>query len=59
MKLALEWLRENPTEKPSTAARLYHIKQEDSVRKAWLRDRKGKKVRGGHNKILCPDQHKL
>jgi hypothetical protein len=34
MKLALDWLSENPREKPSTAARLYHIKNEDSVQKA-------------------------
>jgi hypothetical protein len=57
MKLALDFLHENPHEKPSTAARLYDIKQEDSVRKAWLRERKGKKARGGQNKILRPDQH--
>ena len=31
MKLALNWLSENPEEKPSTAARLYHIKKEDIV----------------------------
>jgi hypothetical protein len=57
MKLALDFLRENPDEKPSTAARLYHIKKGDSVRKAWLRSRNQKKPWGGHNKILRPDQH--
>ena len=31
IKLALDFLRENPTEKPSTATRLYHIKEEDLV----------------------------
>jgi hypothetical protein len=31
MKLALQWLRENPTENPTTAARLYHIEKEGSV----------------------------
>ena len=31
MKLALDWLSENPREKPSTVARLYYIKNEDSV----------------------------
>jgi hypothetical protein len=34
MKLALDFLRENPDEKPSTAARLYHIKNKDLVQKA-------------------------
>jgi hypothetical protein len=43
MKLALDFLRENPHEKPSTTARLYHIKKEDTVWKAWLRV-KNKKV---------------
>ena len=58
MKLALEFLRENPHEKPSTAARLYYIVKEDSVRKAWLRERTKKKtVKGGQNKILRPEQH--
>jgi hypothetical protein len=57
MKLALDWLSENPREKSSTAARLHHIKNEDSVRKAWLRKRNPKKTLwGGHNKILRPDQ---
>jgi hypothetical protein len=44
MKLALDFLRENPHEKPSTAAHLYHIKKEDTVRKAWLRVRNKKVV---------------
>ena len=60
MKLALQWLRENPTESPTTAARLYHIEKEGSVRTAWMRERRrpnGKLKRGGHNKILRPDQH--
>jgi hypothetical protein len=34
MKLALQWLCENPTENPTTAARLYHIEKENSVQKA-------------------------
>ena len=34
MKLALDFLCENPHEKPSTAVRLYHIKKEDTVWKA-------------------------
>jgi hypothetical protein len=59
LKLALEFLRQNPSEKPSTAARLYHIKKENLVQKAWVRERKrvGKK-RGGQNRILRPDQHR-
>jgi hypothetical protein len=32
--LALEWLRENPTEKATTAARLFNIEKEDTVPKA-------------------------
>jgi len=58
MKLALDFLCENPHEKPSTAARLYHIKKEDTVRKAWIRVENKKVVPwGGQNKILRPDQH--
>jgi hypothetical protein len=66
MLLALQWLRSNPRESPTVAARLYFIKQEDSVRKAWLRARKKvPKVGGGErnlggvgmNKILRPEQH--
>jgi hypothetical protein len=59
LKLALKFLRQNPGEKPSTAARLYHIKKENSVQKAWVRERKGikKKTRGGQNRILRLDQH--
>ena len=34
MKQALQWLRENPEETPTTAARAYNIKKEDSVKKA-------------------------
>jgi len=62
IKLALEFLHENPSETPTTAARLFHLEKEDSVRKAWLRARikgsnKKRKLSGGHNKILRPDQH--
>jgi hypothetical protein len=60
IKLALEFLHENPNETPTVAARLFHLKKEDSVRKAWLRaKRKGPeaKKKGGQNKILRPDQH--
>ena len=56
IKLALDFLRENPYEKPSTVARLYYIKKEDIVRKAWLREKNRKEtVNGGQNKILRPD----
>ena len=68
MKLALQWLRENPHERSTTAARIYHIQKTDSVRKAWLREKKKKKIEtpktktkkkesGGQNRILRPDQH--
>jgi hypothetical protein len=62
MAQALEWLRENPDEKPTTTARIYHIKNEQSVQQSWRRERKqiqeGKKPSGaGQNKILQPDQH--
>jgi hypothetical protein len=46
---------------PSTAARIYKIQKEDSVRKAWKRERKrmeiGKLKHGGQNKILKLEQH--
>jgi len=60
IKLALEWLHGNLDEKLATAARVYHIKKENSVQKAWVRARRrqeggGLKGRhGGHNKILHP-----
>jgi hypothetical protein len=59
MKLALDLLCENPIEKPSTVACLYHIKQDGSVRKMWLRERNKKNdiVHGGQNKVLCLNQH--
>jgi hypothetical protein len=60
MRLALEFLRDNPGEKPSPAMRLYKIEKEDSVWKAWLRYRAKEGTNpqwGGHNKILRPDQH--
>src|SRR5204863_6141394 len=56
---ALQFLRENPDEKPATAARLYKIEKEGTVRQAWVRERKRKNsvAHGGHNKILRSDQH--
>jgi RNA polymerase-interacting CarD/CdnL/TRCF family regulator len=40
MKQAIQWLRENPDEAPTAAARIYNIKKEKSVIKAWQRERK-------------------
>jgi hypothetical protein len=62
LQLALQFLRDNPKEKSSTAARLYHIEKEGSVQKAWAREKKRmqaskKRHSGGTNKILRPDQH--
>ena len=63
MQQALDWLRENPTEKPTTAARLHYITNEQSVQQAWRREKKRNKrptkaiKGGGQNKILRPDQH--
>jgi hypothetical protein len=57
IKLAISWLKENPTETPTTAARCFRIEKEDSVRKAWLRAKRDKKPKGGENRILTPDMH--
>jgi hypothetical protein len=61
LDLAIQWLRENPIEKPLTAARIYNIKKEDTLRKRWNRDRKkrerGATLHGGQNKILTPEMH--
>jgi hypothetical protein len=40
MAQALEWLRENPDEKPITAARLQYIESKQSVQQAWRREKK-------------------
>jgi hypothetical protein len=59
-RLALEWLRENPSETPTTAARIYHLEKPNSLFRAWKREN----TRGGpiqhrsQNKILWPEQHK-
>jgi hypothetical protein len=34
IKLAISWLKENPTETPTTTARCFRIEKEDSIRKA-------------------------
>lgn len=64
MKQALQWLRDNPTKKPTTAARLHYISNGHSVQQAWRRERKRagrpkEKGQGGAgwNRILRPDQH--
>lgn len=64
MRHALDWLHDNPTEKPTTAARLHFIANEHSVQQAWRRKKKesgrkrsGNKGGAGNNRILPPDQH--
>ena len=63
MQQALDWLRENPMEKPTTIARLHYITNEQSMQQAWRREKKrNERPRklvggGGYNKILQPDQH--
>jgi len=61
MRKALEFLRENPDEKPVVAARIYKIKNEISVRQAWYRERKKLQREqpikwGGQNISLRPEQ---
>jgi hypothetical protein len=62
-RLALEWLQENPSQKPTAAARIFNIKDEKDLQQKWRRTRE-KIVRkkpvqhGGQNKILRPEQHK-
>ena len=61
LREAIQFLKENPEESPTTAARACGIRSEDAVRKAWRRERKriekGKVQWGGQNKILHPDQY--
>jgi hypothetical protein len=64
MQKALEWLHENPAEKPTTAARLHFITNEQSVQQAWRREKKRRertnnhKIKsGGQNRILSVAQH--
>jgi hypothetical protein len=57
LKLALQWLQENPEKQSTTAARLFRIEKEDSVRKALWRAKRKRSAHGGQNKILRPDQH--
>jgi hypothetical protein len=37
---AIQFLKENPGEPPTTAARAYGIKSEDAIRKVWRREKK-------------------
>ena len=60
---AIQWLQENPGEKPTTAGRIFQVKPE-SIRTALFRARRKNAVarkatitRGGHNKILSASQN--
>jgi hypothetical protein len=59
LRKAIQFLKENPEESPTTATRACSVQSEDAVRKAWRRERKriekGKAQWGGQNKILRPD----
>jgi hypothetical protein len=61
LREAIQFLKANPEETPATAARACCVRNEDTVRKAWQRERKKMGTAGsqwgGHNKILRPDQH--
>lgn len=60
-RLALEWLRDNPSKTAYTVARIYHIKNEKSSRRTWHREKKRKQEglvqHRGPNKILRPEQY--
>jgi hypothetical protein len=66
MQIALQWLRDNPQETPTVAARMHFhedIKRHAvSVRVAWAREKKKKapgyqkSPNGGQNKVLTPAQ---
>src|ERR1700755_3192191 len=68
MQLALQWLRDNPSETPTVAARIHFHedlpKHEASVRVAWAREKKKKEKankgvvvqHGGHNRVLSDAQ---
>ena len=70
MRRAIQWLRANPSESPTQAARIhFHLdlpKHEASVRVAWARDKKKRqkqtegrevaKKSGGQNRILSDAQ---
>jgi hypothetical protein len=60
---ALEWLQENPSQRPTAAARIFHIDNEEALLQKWRRARKRiirtgtmePVQRGGQNKILRPE----
>ena len=64
VRKALEFLIENPDEKPTSVARIYHYKV-GAVNTAWSRYRKKQslppttlpKTHGGHNRILSSSQN--
>jgi hypothetical protein len=61
LREAIQFLKANPEETPATAARACCVRNEDTVRKAWQRERKKmgtvRVQKGGQNKILRPDQY--
>jgi hypothetical protein len=61
LHLATQWLIENPDKKPTTAARIYRIRNELNLQQAWRRKkesmRKGSIQRGGQNRVLSEVQH--
>jgi hypothetical protein len=58
---SIQWLQENPGEKPTTASRIFQVKPE-AIRVAIFRAKKKKEARkatikrGGHNKVLSDTQ---
>jgi hypothetical protein len=57
MDLALEFLRDNPSEKMTAAARIYKVNV-NSLRSIISRAQKSKTTHGGHNRILSEIQIK-
>jgi hypothetical protein len=59
LRKAIQFLKANPEETPATAARAYCVRNEDTVKKTWQRERKkmgtARVQWGGQNKILRPD----
>ena len=57
---AIQWLQENPGEKPTTASRIFKVKPE-AIRAILFRTKRkhigAKNKRGGHNKILSASQN--
>ena len=57
---AIQWLQENPGEKPTTAGRIFQVKPESIRTILFCTKRKNigarKATRGGHNKILSASQ---